>query len=87
MSKLQLSDAEREYLSWSRALATDSDGNETLRGLDAADSVEYIRLAKRERLSDAGSRDRYLALDARHEIARRTIVVAEVDARNAGPKQ
>ena len=43
MSKLQLSDAEREYLPWSRALATDSDGNETLRGLDAADSVEYLR--------------------------------------------
>jgi hypothetical protein len=66
MSKLQLSDAERENLSLSRALATDSDGNETLRGLYAADSVEYLGLAKREGLSDAGSRDRYIALHPRH---------------------
>jgi hypothetical protein len=86
MIKLKLSTTERDHLEWNRGLTTDSDGDEILRGLNLAESVEYLDLTKRERPGDAKSRDRFLELHSRHEFARRSVIVAEVDARSIGPK-
>jgi hypothetical protein len=86
MTKLNLSTAERDHLEWNRGLTTNSDSDEILCGLNLAESVEYLDLTKRERPGDTKSRDRFLELHSRHEVARRSVIVAEVDARSSGPK-
>ena len=85
MIKLQLSDAERHHLDENRGLTTDMDGNEIMRGLTAAESSELWTL-RRHRAYDSKSRHRRMELNARHEAARMSAVMAEIDARDAGPK-
>jgi hypothetical protein len=83
--KLQLSDAERAHLDENRGLTTDLSGNEILRGLTSEESSELLTL-RRERLRNSKSRDRRIELHEKHELARISAVVAEVDARSAGTK-
>jgi hypothetical protein len=85
MIKLQLSDAERRHLDENRGLTTDTDGNEIMRGLTAVESSELWTL-RRDRAYNSRSRHRRMELNARHEAARMSAVMAEIDARDAGLK-
>jgi hypothetical protein len=85
IKKLQLNDAERKHLRDNRGLMTDTDGNEIMRGLTAAESSELWTL-RRDRAYDSKSRHRRMELNARHEAARMSAVMAESDAKDAGPE-
>ena len=86
MIKLQLSPAEREHLEGSRGLTIDVDGDETLRGLNLAESIEYLDLRKRQGPRDSKTRLRFLELHERYDFARKSVIVAEAEARFAGAK-
>lgn len=86
MIKLLLSDAERSYLEWNRGLTTDTAGNETLCGLTVDEAIDYLNLLKRDRPGKSADRNRFLVLHDKYEFARRSIILAEIDARQAGPK-
>ena len=86
MTKLQISDGRRAHLEGNHGLTTDNDGNETMRGLTVAESIEYIDLTTGERARDSKSRNRRMELHQKHEFARKSVILAVVDARNAGEK-
>jgi hypothetical protein len=86
MSKLQLTPAEREHLEWSRGLSIDVNGDERLRGLNLAESIEYLDLRKRQGPRDSKTMLRFLELHKQYDLARKSVIAPEVEARNAGAK-
>ena len=71
-------DAERAYLVEMRGLTTDAQGNELLVGLTLDETAEYMGFARRESPKDSG---RYLALHAKYENARLSVLGAEHELR------
>jgi len=65
----RLTDDERAFFDASASLTYDHDGHTVLRGLSYEETEEYLRHWRRhleQEHSDAGSRNRFLALHRRH---------------------
>ena len=78
---LQLHPGARAYLSEIRALSTDEDGKEVFAGMTLAESIWYYGYAQDSFDGNVnrhdGSQEKYLALQDRHERARRRLIDAE----------
>ena len=81
------------YLEEMRALARDGEGRLCLVGLSFDETGEYFKFSDdrvNDSFSDAASRHvaqtRYLELDEKHELQRKRVLFAEIEARTAGPK-
>ncbi len=78
---LQFQPAEREYLSNIRALSKDQENNEVFVGLTIRESVWYADYLEASFRGTAdrndGSQEKYLALQDRHEEARRAVLAAD----------
>lgn len=86
---LDLNDAERDYLTGTRALTVNAAGDEVLVGL-TADETAFLMLRMRqflrnERDHDRERRKRFLELRARHELARYAVIAAELEMRTESP--
>lgn len=85
---IEFSDSERSFLEQMRGLARDDDGQEVLVGLTAEETEFYVlygrKRASGERNRDPSSRDRYLALHQKHDLARQQVIHAENEARRDG---
>jgi hypothetical protein len=82
---LELDEWERAFFVENRKLTTDSAGNEMMVGLTLAESLEYLRYVRDMtpgKGADTDAADRYLELHEKHELARKTVLFAEIDARN-----
>lgn len=78
---MSLLDEHRAYLTEMRALANDEQGREVVAGLTVEETELYLR-----ELNASGASDHWIELDERHERARREMISAENEARQAGPK-
>lgn len=90
MTKLDMTDIERQGYDLARALAVDPEGRETLIGLTFEESVWYVDYVRRRSARELRNlppdvrrqeRDRAEALRMRHEQHRMQIVMAESEAR------
>ncbi|MGH1371463.1 MAG: hypothetical protein ACRBBW_05460 [Cellvibrionaceae bacterium] len=87
MAKIPKED--KAYLSEMRAITTDRNGNETLVGLTEEETEFYLDYSRR---SIAGpttdeDRDRYIALNDKHEPARISVISAESELRVDKPSK
>lgn len=89
-SMLDIPDSERAFLIELRCLGTDVTGREILVGLTVEDSAAYLGYVRVLALGKDCSREagtRYLELHDKHERVRRSVLNAEIDARNdASPR-
>ncbi|MBV1929709.1 MAG: hypothetical protein KUG81_09400 [Gammaproteobacteria bacterium] len=85
----KIPEEDRSYLTEIRAIATDLNGDETLVGLTEEETEFYLDYSRR---SVAGSttdedRDRYVALNDKHEPARIAVISAESELRVDKPSK
>lgn len=84
MTKLDISDGEREIFETMHALAIDKNGNEVLCGLSLTETREYLTLAKQKFHGNATLRNRYLELQSKYEEARKRLEIAAHEALISG---
>jgi hypothetical protein len=94
---MPVNEAHRPYLEFMRMLGRDGGGREVLVGLTYEETEWYFAHLEDElganhrralnTIAEMNSgRDRYLELHDRHEAVRQQIVMAEIEAREAGTK-
>lgn len=86
---MEFTDGERVFLNEMRMLSTDNKGNEIFVGLTLEESQEYYKYTRTGfcHRANMDSLDHEIELGDKHELARHTVLAAEIDAReNNSPR-
>ncbi|WP_030141980.1 hypothetical protein [Pseudomonas fluorescens] len=82
---LKLTEGEKHYLLEMRALSVDAQGRDIFVGLTSEESERYHFLSNPHFSASYDEKDEYLALDQKHERARRDVLDAEHVKRTEAP--
>jgi hypothetical protein len=85
-SRMDIADAEREFLNGMRALEMNEAGEEVYVGLSRPESVEFLSLMRNYEAGTLppGSADRFEALRKKHEDVRQRVVAGEAPINHSG---